>query len=401
VPQVVGVLARRYGDVSAAEDAAQEAALAAATQWPAEGVPERPLGWLVQVGSRRLVDQLRAERARRERESLVAVRDRVDLVAAPVDEDVTADGDDTLVLLFLCCHPSLSTASAVALTLRAVGGLSTEEIARAFLVPTATMAQRISRAKHTLRAEEAPFRMPPRSDWRMRLDAVLHVLYLVFTEGSTTTTGTALQRPDLAREAVRITRELRRLLPEEPEVAGLLALMLLSEARSPARTAEDGALVPLAEQDRSRWNGVLIAEGVALVTAALRQGRIGQYQVQAAIAAVHDEARTAAGTDWPQVLALYDVLERITDNPVVTLNRAVALAVVHGPAAGLAVLDRLADDPRLARGHRLHAVRGHLLEEAGELEAAARAYDEAAGRATNVAERDHLRMRAARLGRPG
>ena len=397
MPQVVGVLARRYGDVSAAEDAAQEAALAAATQWPADGVPERPLGWLVRVGSRRLVDQLRADHARRQREALVVQRD--DALAA--DAEAPADGDDTLVLLFLCCHPALAPASAVALTLRAVGGLTTEEIARAFLVPTATLAQRISRAKQVLRAEQEPFRMPERSDWRTRLDAVLHVLYLVFSEGSTTTTGDALQRPDLAREAVRITRELRRLLPDEPEVAGLLALMLLTDARSPARTTGDGTLVPLAEQDRSRWDGDLIAEGAALVTGALRQGRIGQYQVQAAIAAVHDEALTAADTDWPQVLALYDVLERITDNPVVTLNRSVALAMVRGPAAGLAALDRLADDPRLARGHRLHAVRGHLLEEAGEPEAAAQAYREAAGRATNVAERDHLRARAARLDRPG
>jgi predicted RNA polymerase sigma factor len=263
------------------------------------------------------------------------------------------------------------------------------------------MAQRISRAKQTLRAERAPFRMPERSDWRMRLDAVLHVLYLVFSEGSTSTAGSALQRPDLAREAVRITRELHRLLPEEPEVAGLLALMLLTDARSAARTTAEGALVPLAEQDRSRWDGARIAEGVALVTAALRQGRIGQYQVQAAIAAVHDEAPTAADTDWPQVLALYGVLERITDNPLVTLNRSVALAMVQGPAAGLAALDGLAGDPRLARGHRLHAVRGHLLEDAGDPEAAVAAYLEAAGRATNVAERDYLRMRAARLGRPG
>jgi predicted RNA polymerase sigma factor len=397
VPQVVGVLARRYGDVSAAEDAAQEAALAAATQWPAEGVPERPLGWLVQVGSRRLIDQLRADSARRQREALAVQRDD----APAADAEVPADGDDTLVLLFLCCHPALAPASAVALTLRAVGGLTTEKIARAFLVPTTTMAQRISRAKQTLRAEQAPFRMPGRGDWRRRLDAVLHVLYLVFSEGSTTTTGDALQRPDLAREAVRITRELHRLLPEEPEVAGLLALMLLTDARSAARTTVGGALVPLAEQDRSRWNDALIDEGVALVTGALRQGRIGQYQVQAAIAAVHDEAPTAADTDWPQVLALYDVLARITDNPVVTLNRSVALAMVQGPAAGLAALDRLADDPRVARGHRLHAVRAHLLEEAGEPEAAAQAYREAAGRATNVAERDHLRARAARLARPG
>jgi predicted RNA polymerase sigma factor len=397
VPQVVGVLARRYGDVSAAEDAVQEAALAAAVQWPADGVPERPLGWLVQVASRRLVDQLRADSARRQREALVG--QQADAPAA--DAEVPADGDDTLVLLFLCCHPALAPASAVALTLRAVGGLTTEEIARAFLVPTATLAQRISRAKQVLRAEQAPFRMPARSDWHTRLDAVLHVLYLVFSEGSTTTTGSTLQRPDLAREAVRITRELHRLLPEEPEVAGLLALMLLTDARSPARTTGDGTLVPLAEQDRSRWDGALIAEGVALVTGALRLGRIGQYQVQAAIAAVHDEAPTAADTDWPQVLALYDVLARITDNPVVTLNRSVALAMVHGPAAGLAAVDRLADDPRLARGHRLHAVRAHLLEEAGEPEAAAAAYREAAGRATNVAERDHLRARAARLGRPG
>jgi RNA polymerase sigma factor (sigma-70 family) len=392
----VGVLTRRHGDVHSAEDAAQEAALAAAVQWPRDGVPDRPLGWLVQVATRRLVDQVRTERARRERESLVAVRERDDLGATPADEDVTADGDDTLVLLFLCCHPSLSTASAVALTLRAVGGLSTEEIARAFLVPPATMAQRISRAKQTLRAQQAPFRMPERSDWRARLDAVLHVLYLVFSEGSTASGGASLQRPDLAREAVRITRDLHRLLPEEPEVAGLLALMVLTDARSPARTSGDGALVPLAEQDRSRWDGARIAEGTALVTAALRQGRVGQYQVQAAIAAVHDEAPTAADTDWPQVLALYGVLERITDNPLVSLNRTVALAMVHGPAAGLAALDRLAQEPRLAGTHRVAAVRGHLLEAEAPQEAAA-AYLEAAARTTNLPEREYLRMRAARL----
>jgi predicted RNA polymerase sigma factor len=395
------VLTRRYGDFHAAEDAVQEATLAASLQWPRDGVPERPLGWLVQVASRRLIEQVRSEQARRQRESLVAHQHRDDLVGTAADAEVTADGDDTLVLLFLCCHPVLSTASAVALSLRAVGGLSTEEVARAFLVPTATMAQRISRAKQALRKEQAPFRMPERSDWRMRLDAVLHVLYLVFSEGHTSTAGSALQRPDLAREGVRLARDLHRLLPEEAEVAGLLALMLLTDARSPGRSSADGSLVPLADQVRSRWDGALIAEGTTLLTAALRQGRIGQYQVQAAIAAVHDEAPTAADTDWPQVLALYGVLERITDNPLVALNRSVALAMVHGPAAGLAALDRLADEPRLAGNHRPHAVRGHLLEEAGEPEAAVRAYLEAAGRATNVAEREYLRSRAARLGPPG
>jgi RNA polymerase sigma factor (sigma-70 family) len=388
-PQVLGAVARRYGDIDDAEDAVQEALLAAATQWPAEGTPDNPLGWLIAVASRRMVDRLRAEEARRRREVVAASRE-------PADGPTTVpDRDDSLLLLFLCCHPALTPASAIPLTLRAVGGLTTAEIARAFLVPEETMAQRISRAKQRIKASGAPFALPTAGEWAERLRSVLHVLYLIFTEGYAASTGTQVARSELSAEAIRLTRIVRAALPEDPEVAGLLALMLLNEARRPARTGPGGELVPLAEQDRSRWDSAVIAEGVALVSAALPKGAVGEYQLQAAIAAVHDEAETAGETDWPQILALYGLLERMTGNPMVTLNRAVAAAMVDGPAAGLELLAGL--DERLAGHHRLDAVRAHLLEMDGDPEAAIAHYRTAAGRTTSVAERDYLLMRAGRL----
>lgn len=392
------MLARRAGDFGAAEDAVQEALLAAALQWPDDGVPANPRGWLVQVASRRLIEHIRSEQARRRREEVVAQRVPTALRAAPAaDSTESTDRDDTVVVLFLCCHPALSPASAIALTLRSLGGLTTAEIAAAFLVPESTMAQRISRAKQTLRDSGATFAMPDREDWPRRLDAVLHVLYLVFNEGHTSTGGGELQRPDLAREAIRIARLLHAQLPTDPEVAGLLALMLLTDARSAARTAPDGSLVPLAEQDRSRWDRAAIAEGVALLTAALPRGRVGPYQLQAAISALHDEAPSPGETDWPQILALYGVLERVSGSPVVSLNAAVAVAMVRGPAAGLEVLDRLEGEKVLRNSHRLYAVRAHLLEMAGDAHGAAEAYRAAAGRTTSVRERDYLTLRAARL----
>ncbi|MFK0175092.1 RNA polymerase sigma factor [Streptomyces xanthochromogenes] len=395
-PQVVGVLTRRWGDFAAAEDAVQEALLDAATQWPAEGVPRNPRGWLVQVAGRRMTEQVRSEQARRRREELVAGQVPADRRSAP-GADTTDEGadDDTLALLFLCCHPVLSSASAIALTLRSVGGLTTGEIAAAFLVPEATMGQRISRAKQRIKASGVPFRMPDATHWPARLDAVLHVLYLIFNEGYVTSTGPELRRVELSQEAIRLTRAVHALLPDDAEVTGLLALMLLTEARGPARTGPDGELVPLAEQDRSRWDTGAIAEGIGLITAALPRGPVGPYQVQAAIAAVHDEAPTAAATDWPQILALYGVLSRISDNPLITLNRAVATAMVHGPAAGLALL---ADPPPALVGHhRLHAVRAHLHELAGDREAAVADYRAAAHRTASLPERHHLSLRAARL----
>ncbi|MFF1874718.1 RNA polymerase sigma factor [Kitasatospora herbaricolor] len=397
-PQVVGVLTRRYGDFYAAEDAVQEALLAAAAQWPAEGVPGSPRGWLIQVASRRMADQVRNEQARRRREDLSARQVPADRLAAPpADEEDPAGRDDTLTLLFLCCHPSLSPASAIALTLRSVGGLSTAEIAGAFLVPESTMGQRISRAKQRIRASGLPFRMPDRQDRPGRLDAVLHVLYLIFNEGYTSSAGPDLQRVELSREAIRLARALYALLPEDGEVAGLLALMLLTHARSAARTGPDGELVPLAEQDRTRWDAALVAEGVALITAALPRGPVGPYRLQAAIAAVHDEAPTAEATDWPQILALYGVLEGISANPVVTLNRAVAASMVHGPAAALGILAELEADGRLAGHHRLYVVRAHLLEQAGDRAGAVENYRAAARRTASLPERHHLTLRAARL----
>jgi RNA polymerase sigma factor (sigma-70 family) len=394
------VLARRYGDFETAEDAVQEALLAAAAQWPDEGVPDNPRGWLIQVAVRRMTEQVRGEQARRRREDLVAQRTPADRWATPAaddDAEAEADRDDTLTVLFLCCHPALTPMSAITLTLRSVGGLTTAEIARAFLVPEATMAQRISRAKQRIKASNVPFRMPSAEEWPGRLRSVLHVLYLIFNEGYASTSGPDLHRGELAREAIRLARAVRAQLPDDAEVAGLLALMLLTEARRPARAGPDGELVPLAEQDRSRWDAGAIAEGVSLVTAALARGTVGPYQLQAAINAVHDEAATADDTDWPQILALYGLLERMSDNPVVSLNRAVAAAMAHGPDAGLALLRGLED--RLAGHHRLHATHAHLLEMAGDRDAAADGYRMAARLTASEPERRYLLDRAARVAR--
>jgi RNA polymerase sigma factor (sigma-70 family) len=398
-PQVLGSLVRRYGHFDLSEDAVQEALLAAARTWPEHGVPENPRGWLITVASRRLTDELRSSRARQRREEAVAARVPSDELVAPApgDEQLPADEDDTLTLLFLSSHPSLTPASQLALTLRAVGGLTTAEIARAFLVPEATVAQRISRAKQSIKASGIPFSLPPEPERADRLRVVLHVLYLIFNEGYTASSGADLQRGELTSEAIRLTRELRRLLPEDGEVAGLLALMLLTDARRAARSRPDGSLVPLAEQDRGLWNRAYIEEGVALVTDALSGAPLGPYQLQAAIAAVHDEASRAEDTDWPQILALYELLERISPNPMVTLNHAVALAMVRGPHAGLALLGTLDDDDRVADHYRLDAVRAHLLEMAGGRAAARASYRSAARRTTSLPEQRYLEARAARL----
>jgi len=399
VPQVLGALVRRYGNFDSCEDAVQEALLAAAVQWPADGVPDNPRAWLITVASRRLADQWRSDEARRRREATVtALTPPDELVApAPDDELLAPSADDTLTLLFLCCHPALSPASQVALTLRAVGGLTTAEIARAFLVPEPTLAQRISRAKQKIRTSHVPFELPPADERAERLRVVLHVLYLVFNEGYTSSSGPDLRRDDLTAEAIRLTRAVHRLLPEDGEVAGLLALMLLTDARRPARTREGGDLVPLAEQDRRLWNQELIAEGVALVTETLARAPVGPYQVQAAIAAVHDEAPTAADTDWPQIVALYGVLQRLAPGPMVTLNQAIAVAMVDGPRAGLDLLAGLDEDDRVAGHHRLAAARAHLLELAGDATAARAAYQEAARRTTSLPEQRYLESRAARI----
>ena len=397
-PQVLGSLVRRYGHFDLAEDAVQEALLAAALQWPEQGIPENPRGWLITVAVRRLTDELRSDEARRRREERAAAELPREHVEPPPDpEQVPAGEDDTLTLFFLCAHPALSPASQLALTLRAVGGLATAEIARAFLVPDATIAQRISRAKQQIKASRIPFKLPAESERAERLTVVLHVLYLIFNEGYTASSGPDLQRGELTSEAIRLAREVRRLLPDDGEVAALLALMLLTDARRAARTRADGSLVPLAEQDRERWNGSYIEEGVALVTDALARSPLGPYQLQAAIAAVHDEAAQAADTDWPQILVLYELLERISPNPMVTLNHAVAVAMVKGPQAGLELLGPLDDDRRLAEHHRLDAVRAHLLEMAGDRAAARSSYRRAARRTTSLAERGYLEARANRL----
>jgi RNA polymerase sigma factor (sigma-70 family) len=389
-PQVLGALVRRYGQFDACEDAVQEALLAAATQWPADGVPDNPRAWLITVASRRLTDQLRSDIARRRREEAFQ-----DTGAEPPN---VPDRDDTLVLLFMCCHPSLSAPSQLALTLRAVGGLTTAQIATAFMVPEATMAQRISRAKQRIKSTGIAFQLPPEDERAERLRVVLQVLYLIFNEGYTATSGDDLHRPDLTAEAIRLTRALHRLLPDDGEVAGLLALMLLTEARRPARTLPDGTLVPLDDQDRSLWDANAIKEGVTLISETLATSTIGPYQLQAAIAAVHDEAPSAQDTDWVQILGLFELLETIAPNPVVTLNRSVAVAMVQGPRAGLELLAGLEDDERMAGNHRLDAVRAHLLEKVGDREAAREHFERAAKRTTSGPEQRYLQAQARRLG---
>ncbi|HSA55337.1 MAG TPA: GNAT family N-acetyltransferase [Gemmatimonadaceae bacterium] len=394
-PEVLGAVARRHRDFAAAEDAVQEALIAAAEQWPREGIPRNPRGWLYHVAVRRLTDHLRSEVARIRREKTVAgeVWAQWEFVPPP-DAEVGVERDDSLVLLFMCAHPALTPASAIALTLRAVGGLTTAEIASAFLVPEATMAQRISRAKQSIKASNVPFRMPDPSERASRLASVQHVLYLIFNEGYTSTSGSELHRPDLSNEAIRLARALHVLMPDDAEVAGLLALMLLTDARRAARTGSSGELIPLDEQDRTKWDRRLVSEGVALVEAALKRGPVGPFQLQAAIAAVHDEAERVEETDWPQILALYRVLEGMSDNPMVSLNRAIAVAMVEGPAAGLQELELLDGDARIAGHYRLDAVRGHLFERSGDRERAVAHYRAAAARTTSMPERDYLIMKA-------
>ncbi len=394
-PQVLGVVIRRFHDFAAAEDAVQEALLAAFMQWPQQGVPENPRGWLIQVASRRMTDHIRSEAARRNRETAVAIE--ADIAAPAVDVEPDMNPDDTLILFFMCCHPALTSSSAIALTLRAVGGLTTAEIAHAFMVPEATMAQRISRAKQSIKASAVPFRLPSQKDQTQQLRSVLHVLYLIFNEGYTSSFGPQLHRVELSQEAIRLTRAVHHLMPDDSEIAGLLALMLLTDARRAARTGPTGELIPLDKQDRSLWDRAAISEGIVLLTNALSKGVIGSYQLQAAIAAVHDEAERVEDTDWPQILALYEVLKRISDNPMVLLNHAIAAAMVRGPREGLVLLKTLDADPRLATHHRLDAVRAHLLEMAGDHQAAIAHFRLAATRTTSIPERNYLLTQAARL----
>ena len=392
-PSVLGAMVRRHRDFDACEDAVQEALLAAATAWPSGGLPRNPRGWLITVATRRLIESLRGDAARRRREERAVALEP----EPPLETD---SGDDTLTLFLLCCHPSLTPASQVALTLRAVGGLTTAEIARAFLVPETTMAQRISRAKHTIKASGARFELPATDEREERIAALLHVLYLVFTEGSTASSGTELNRVELSGEAIRLARQLRALLPDDGEVAGLLALMLLTDARRPARAGRDGRLIPLAEQVRSMWDADAITEGTALVRHALATTPLGPYQVQAAIAALHDEAARAEDTDWREILALYDLLARLAPGPMVTLNRIVALAMVAGPEAGLSELGRVESEPALSGHYRVDAVLAHLLEMAGDSARARDAYLRAATRSLSVPEQRYLRSRAGRLPAP-
>ncbi len=387
-PQVLGVVVRRFGDFASGEDAVQEALFAAAVHWPEDGVPDNPRGWLIQVAVRKMTDLLRSEASRRRREDAVA--------AEPAAGEVS-EQDDTLIVLFLCCHPALTPASAIALTLRAVGGLTTAEIANAFLVPETTMAQRISRAKQTVKKAGSTFAMPGPDEWADRLRTVLHVLYLIFNEGYTSSVGGELHRTELSGEAIRVTRAVHAQLPDDGEVAGLLSLMLLTDARRPARTGPDGELIPLELQDRTRWDKALITEGVDLIMAATSRGAIGEYQLQASIAAIHDDALRAADTDWPQILAMYGLLERMSDNPMVSLNRAIAAAMVHGPETGLKLIDQL--DARLPNHHRVAAARAHLYEKSGDVERAVEHYRTAAARTTSVPEQRYLLDRAARLAR--
>ncbi|WP_163509524.1 RNA polymerase sigma factor [Fodinicola acaciae] len=395
-PQVLGALVRRYGHFDLAEEAVQEALLAAATRWPSDGVPDSPRSWLITVASRQLTDLLRSEQARRRREDRVARWTPPEQWLSPPADRTARESDDTLVLLFLCCHPSLSPASQIALTLRAVAGLDTRQIARAFLVPEATMTRRISRAKQSIRASGIPFRPPTPDERGERLSSVLHVLYLIFTEGYRELSDPA-DRTDLVAEAIRLTRLVHRLLPEDAEVAGLLALMLLTDARRPARVGPDGTLIPMADQDRGLWRPDQIAEGTALLEATLPRGDVGPYQIQAAIAALHDQAPAAEKTDWAQIAALYEVLMRLSDNPVVRLNHAVAMAMSRGAEAGIELLDRLELDQRLTDDHRLYAARAHLAEMTGDHARARELYEVAARRTTSLAHQRHLRSRAARL----
>jgi RNA polymerase sigma factor (sigma-70 family) len=398
-PQVVGAITRRFGDFSAAEDAVQEALIAAATQWPREGIPDNPRGWLIQVAARRMTDHIRSESARRRREASSTPAHEATVPA--VDQIMPGDHDDTLTLLFMCCHPALTRPSAIALTLRAVGGLTTAEIARAYFVPESTMAQRISRAKQSVRTSNIPFSLPSEGERAARLDAVLHVLYLIFNEGYASTSGAKLQRADLSTEAIRLARALHLLLADDGEVTGLLALMILTDARRKARTNASGELVPLDEQDRRLWDQDQIREGVALVTQALAKGSAGPYQLQAAIAAIHDEATRADQTDWRQIAALYALLGRIADNPMVALNHAIAVAMVDGPAAGLSMLDALDSDSRIAGHFRLDAVRGHLHERAGNRDRAIAHFRAAAEKTTSTPERNFLMKKAAVLATRG
>ena len=396
-PQVLGAVARRHEDFAAAEDAVQEALIAAAAQWPAEGVPSNPRGWLYHVAVRRLTDELRRDIARRRREDAVATeRSAIETVVPTLFGEIGPEEDDTLTLLFMCCHPALTPASAVALTLRAVGGLTTAEIASAFFVPEATMAQRVSRAKQSIRTSKVAFSLPNESERAARLSAVLQVLYLIFNEGYSTSAGPALHRTDLSNEAIRLARLLRAMLPNDSEVAGLLALMLLTDARRAARTGPNGELIPLDEQDRTLWDRNLVDEGIALISSVLPKGEVGAYQLQAAIAAVHDEATRVEDTDWPQILALYGVL-RTSGNPMADLSYAIASAMVYGPEAGLESLKEVEKDERIAGSHRLDAVRAHLLERAGDAAAAVIHYRRAAERTASTPERNYLLMRAARL----
>ncbi|WP_152363135.1 RNA polymerase sigma factor [Microlunatus speluncae] len=398
-PQVLGALVRRYGNFDSCEDAVSEALLAAATQWPVDGRPEQPRAWLIRVASRKLIDLLRSEQARRRREETLAQWEiPADQVAPGADRSGT-DGDDSVILLFLCCHPSLSETSQIALTLRAVGGLTTAEIARAFLVPETTMTRRISRAKQTITGSGVPFALPPPEQRTERAGAVRHVLYLIFNEGYASTAGPSLHRPELATEAIRLCRLMRR-GTDDPEVAGLLALMLLTDARRDARTGPDGELISMADQDRSRWNAEQIEEGVSLISTVLRRGEPGPFQLQAAIAAIHDEAPSATATDWPQIVALYRLLLGLSDNPVVELNHAVAVAMADGPQAGLELITALEGSGRLGDDHRLPAVRAHLLELSGDRTQARTTYLLAADRAINLAQQRYLRDRAGRLEGP-
>jgi RNA polymerase sigma factor (sigma-70 family) len=389
-PQVLGALTRRQRDFAACEDAVQEALLDAALQWPLEGVPDNPGGWLYKAALRRFTDQVRSDVARRRREEQ-------EMPVEAFEEEFEPEQDDTLLLLFMCAHPALSPVTAVALTLRAVGGLTTREIGAAFFVSEATMAQRISRAKQTIKESRVAFVLPSAAERAQRLDAVMHVLYLIFNEGYASSSGEALQRVDLSGEAIRLARALEACVADAPEVTGLLALMLLTDARRAARTDALGELIPLDEQDRALWDQALIHEGTSLVAKAMSRGQVGPYQLQAAIAALHDQSATTEGADWTQIEAFYRVLEKMADNPMVSLNRAVATAMVDGPDAGLRRVEALSKDERLAGHYRVHAVRAHLQERAGRFDLAVENYRLAAEATASLPERNYLLRKAARL----